>query len=179
MGASFTTDNIRPLAMYVESDFDIEPGHIVEWSGIPNNIIDGERNNVFSTDHIEYAMSKVIPAETSSQTVAGVVMAKAATTGDTRYTHKGGIHTTHPLPTDIKNIYRIGRDIGLAWVIDNHHGELEGLYTRYKNGVEDSTGPYQLTMTSKDHFTIERTATATAELQLAELIARFDALTSE
>lgn len=176
-----TSDNIRPSSLYVESPHEIAPGHIVQWTGTPNNFtINGTRKTVYSSSHgHEYALSTVEPTTTHSTTVAGVVIEKAASSTDNSYTHKGGVHTSHVLPADSQNIYRVGRDIALAWVLDSHHGELEGLYTRYVNGVEDSTGPYQLRMSSRNQFTIERTTTATAELQLANLTARFDALVSE
>ena len=178
---TFTSDNIRPTSVYVESDHDIAPGHVVEWTGTPTNFLrDGTRSTVYtSSNGHEYALSSVQPTTTHSTTVAGIVIDKAAEPGASSYTHKGGVHTSHILPADSKHIYRVGRDIALAWVLDSHHGELEGLYTKYVNGVLDSTGPYQLRMSGRDRFTIERTTTATAELELANLTARFDALVSE
>ena len=178
---TFRSDNIRPTAVYVESDHDIAPGHVVEWTGTPTNFLtNGTRSTVYSSENgHEYALSSVRPTGNHSTVVAGVVIDKAAEPGAESYTHKGGVQTTHSLPEDAKHIYRVGRDIALAWVLDAHHGELEGLYTRYVNGVEDSTGPYQLRMSGRDRFTIERTTTATAELQLADLTARFDALVSQ
>ena len=179
--SKLVSDNIRPSSVYVESSEDIAPGHVVQWTGSANNFMrNGTREVVYSSSNgHEYAMSSVEPATTHSTTVAGVVIEKAAGPTDTSYTHKGGVHTSHTLPADSGHILRVGRGIALAWVLDSHHGELEGIYTRYVNGVEDSTGPYQLRMTARDQFTIERTTTATAELQLASLTARFDALVSE
>ena len=173
-----TADSIRPPSVYVESEHDISNGHVVEWDGNPTNFLStGQRKTEWTAaDGYEFAHSKVIPAGTHSNTIAGIVIEKAAEPGKNSFTHKGGAYTTQTLPQDSQHIYRVGRDIALAWVIDSHSNELEGIYTRYVNGVEDTTGPFQLTMTGNEHFSIERTAAATVEMELAELIARFDAL---
>ena len=176
-----TADSIRPPSVYVESDHDISNGHVVEWdAGKPTNFLStGQRKTEWTADDgYEFAHSKVIPAGTHSNTVAGIVIEKAAEPGKNSFTHKGGAYTTQTLPSDSQHIYRVGRDIALAWVLDSHSNELEGIYTRYVNGVEDTTGPFQLTMTGNEHFSIERTVGATVEMELAELIARFDTLTT-
>ena len=168
------TDNVRVSQFYVESEHELEPGHLVQWTGKPNNIDkDGKRVNEYRDNFI---LSDVVPASNNSSLIAGVIVEKAAQAGDTRYTHKG-VHSTHPLPTNVKNIYRVANNLALAWVLDECQGELEGVYKRYVNGVEDTTGPYQLSMTSTDTFVINRTMQANIELSLADLKARFDALT--
>ncbi len=170
-------DTVRPPSVYVESEHEIENGHVVEWGGGPTNFISSGRKSTWTSEHGHtFAHSKVVPAETHSTTVAGIVIEKAASPGDSSFTHKGGVYTSQSLPSDSQHIYRVGRDIALAWVIDSHSNELEGIYTRYVNGVEDTTGPFQLTMTGNEHFTLERTVGANVNMQLGELIARFDAL---
>ena len=173
-----TSDNIRPVTLYVESQHDIPNGHIAEWTGEPRYFDNrGNRIDAFaSSEGHHYALSSVRPSGTHSKTVAGVVINKAASPDDKTFTHKGAIHSVHSLPDDVAHIYRVGRDIALAWVIDSHHGELEGLYKKYVNGVEDQSGLYQLTMTGRDIFTIEPTITAQVETQLADLTARFNSL---
>ena len=167
-------DNLRLSQFYVESDHEIEVGHPVQWSGNANNI-DSRGNRV---DHFydNFLLSDVVPADTYSNIIAGIVLEKAAGPGDTLYTHKG-IHSTHPLPNDVKNIYRVANDIALAWVLEDSMGELEGIYKRYVNGVEDTTGPYQLTFVSNDTFVFNRTMEANMELAVSQIKARLDALT--
>ena len=100
-----------------------------------------------------------------------------AALGNRVFTHKG-IHTVHRLATDSQHIYRVGRDVQMAWVLDDSLGEVEGIYERYVNGALDTTGPYQLTMISNDVFAINRTMAASVEQELQNLKARFDALTT-
>ena len=168
-------DNIRTPHVYVESSQNIAPGHVVEWTGEPamfTNI--GQRLNAF--DH-NFAISSVQPAGNHSTTVAGIVTEKAAEPGNKLFTHKG-IHTVHRLATDSQHIYRVGRDVQMAWVLDDSLGEVEGIYERYVNGALDTSGPYQLTMISNDVFAINRTMAASIEQELQNLKGRFDALTT-
>ena len=174
---SLTTDPIRLAQFYVESDHEIKPGHAVQWTGQAAMVNrNGERIDAFSQSDMSQALSSVEPASGDTRLVAGVVIEKAAAEGDTSFTHKG-IHTTHSLPADSKNYYRVGNDIVLAWVLEESEGELEGIYERYVNGTRDETGPYQLTMVASDMFMINRTMQASIDLEFAELKARFDALT--
>lgn len=161
-------DTVRPPSVYVESEHEIENGNVVEWGGGPTNFISTGRKSTWTDEHGH--------EQTHSTTVAEIMIEKAASPGGTSFTHKGGVFTTQTLPSDSKHIYRVSKDIALAWVIDSHSNELEGIYTRYVNGVEDGTEPYQLIMSGNEHFTLERTVGASVDLQLAELIARFDAL---
>lgn len=168
-------DNIRTHHVYLESTETIEPGHVVEWTGEPAMFLaDGKRKENF--DH-NFALSSIRAASDYSTTVAGIVTEKAAETGDYSFTHKG-IHTTHLLPQDLKKLYRVGRDVQIAWVIDDSMNEIEGVYQRYVNGTLDTTGPYQLSMISNDVFSIDRTIAASIEQELSTLRARFDALTT-
>ena len=172
---NITADNIRTPHVYVESTHDIEPGHVVEWTGDPAMFTTlGKRQNTFDYN---YAISSVRPATNYSHTVAGIVTEKAASPGSKFFTHKG-IHTNHRLAPDVQHIYRIGRDVQMAWVLDDSFNEVEGIYQRYVNGQLDATGPYQLTMISNDVFAINRTIAASIEQELTQLKARFDALTT-
>ena len=176
--AGVVSDHLRPLSLYVESEHEISNGHIVEWTGNPKFFDErGQRIDSFSSDKgFQYALSSVIPTSTHSQAVAGIVLNKAAAPTDRTFSHVGAAHSVHTLPDDVGHIYRIGRDIALAWVVDSHQNELEGLYTKYVNGVEDTSGKYQLTMCGRDVFKIEPTVTSMIDTQVAELTARFNTL---
>lgn len=157
------SDAIRLPEVYVESSHDIGDGHLVAWTG---------EESIHSAD----GLSRVEPA--NGGVIAGVVKHLAADVGDKYFTHRG-IHTKHNVPGTSK-IYRVGRDIVLAWVlVDDHENELEGVYQRYVNGELDSTGPYQIQMVSSDTFSIDRTMGASINTELAELRARIDALTTK
>lgn len=172
---SLKADNIRTHHIYVESSETIEPGHVVEWTGEPTMFLaNGTRKDTF--DH-NYPLSSIRAASDYSTTVAGIVTEKAAETGDYTFTHKG-VHTTHLLPQDLQKLYRVGRDVQIAWVINDSMNEIEGVYQRYVNGTLDTTGPYQLSMVSRDVFAIDRTIAASIEHELSTLRARFDALTT-
>ena len=158
------SDAVRLPEVYVESSHDIEDGHLVAWTG---------EDSIHSAD----GLSRVEPAGPNAGVIAGVVKHLAANVGDKYYTHYG-IHTRHNIPGTSK-IYRVGRDIVLAWVlVDDHDNELEGVYQRYVNGELDSTGPYQIQMVSSDTFSIDRTMGASISTEVAELRARLDALTT-
>lgn len=171
------SDVIRLPQFYVESQHEIQPGHPVQWTGNAAMInADGTRQVAFSETDLSAALSSVEPATDDSNTIAGIVIEKAAETGDRSFTHKG-VHSHHTLPSDLQNLYRVGNDISLAWVLEESEGEIEGVYQRYVNGQLDDTGPYQLTMVSSDTFVINRTIQAAVNLELATLKARFDSLT--
>ena len=173
--ANLIADNIRTPHVYVESSHDIAAGHVVEWTGNPAMFTRaGTRQDTF--DH-NFALSSVRPASDHSTTVAGIVTEKAAAPGSKVFTHKG-IHTVHRLANDSQHIYRVGRDVQMAWVLDDSLGEVEGIYERYVNGALDTTGPYQLTMISTDVFVINRTMAASIEQELQILKSKFDALTT-
>ena len=172
------SDTIRLPQFYVESQHEIQPGHPVQWTGHAAMInTDGTRLHTFSQTDYSAALSSVEPAIDDSNTIAGIVIEKAAETGDRFFTHKG-VHSRHNLPSDINKLYRVGNDIALAWVLEESEGEIEGIYQRYVNGQLDDTGPYQLTMVSSDTFVINRTIQAAINLELATLKARFDSLTT-
>lgn len=173
--SSLTTDEIRLPHVYVESEENLENGHLVSWTGDATMFIRGRRKTTFEGSH-SHALSSVTLSPAGSNTVAGVVVEKAAEPGSRSYTQKG-IHTRHVLPTDSQHIYRVGRDVCLAWVLDDHENELEGVYARYVNGELDDTGPYQLSMVSTDTFAIDRTFAATLDNELNEIKQRLDALT--
>lgn len=174
-----TADIIRLPHMYVESTHDMEPGQLVAWTGDPHMFTanGGKKEEWSSRDGFEYALSRVEPASDNSTVIAGIVQEKAADPGQRHFTHKG-IHTTHTLPVNNQYVYRVARDVTLAWVFDDHENELEGVYNRYVNGELDTTGPYQLQMVSSNMFAIDRTMAASLENELADLRARFDSLTS-
>ena len=177
---TLNSDIIRLPHVYVESTHEIAPGHLVSWTGSPHMF---KRNGTkkeewTSEDGFEFALSRVEPAESNSTIIAGIVQEKAADPGQKSFTHKG-IHTTHALPQNNEYVYRVARDVTLAWVFDDHENELEGIYQRYVNGQLDATGPYQLQMVSSDTFAIDRTMAASLENELADLRARFDSLTTE
>ena len=172
------SDTIRLPQFYVESQHELQPGHPIQWTGNATMIVNGTRRDNFSQTDYSAALSSVEPAADDSNTIAGIVIEKAAQTGDKTFTHKG-VHTTHGLPNDIQNLYRVANDITLAWVLEESEGELEGVYQRYVNGQLDDTGPYQLTMVSSDTFVINRTIQAAINLEVATLKARFDSLVGD
>ena len=173
-------DIIRLPHIYVESTHNMEPGQLVAWTGDPHMFkTNGTKKEEWSSiDGYEYALSRVEPASDSSAVIAGIVQEKAAEPGQSRFTHKG-IHTTHALPSNNQYVYRVARDVTLAWVFDDHENELEGVYNRYVNGELDTTGPYQIQMVSSDTFAIDRTMAASLENELADLRARFNNLTTK
>ena len=163
----------------LESTHDIAPGHLVSWTGSPHMFTSNgtKKEEWNSHDGFEFALSRVEPAASNSTVVAGIIQEQAAIPGQAKFTHKG-IHTTHKLSGTSGYIYRVARDVTLAWVFDDHENELEGIYQRYVNGALDTTGPYQLQMVSSDTFAIDRTMAASLENELADLRARFDSLTT-
>ena len=174
------SDIIRLPHVYVESTHDLAPGHLVSWTGSPHMFTrNGSKKEEWtSEDGFEFALSRVEPATSNSIVVAGVIQEKAAEPGQNSFIHKG-IHTNHTLPENNQYVYRVARDVTLAWVFDDHENELEGVYQRYVNGELDTTGPYQLQMVSTNTFAIDRTMAASLETELADLRARFDSLTTE
>lgn len=177
---SIKSDIIRLPHIYVESVHDLEPGSLVAWTGEPHMFTsNGTKQEQWTSENgYEFALSRVEPASNHSNLIAGVIQEKAAVPGQNSFTHKG-IHTTHSLPANNQFVYRVARDVTLAWVLDDHENELEGIYNRYVNGELDTTGPYQLQMVSSDIFAIDRTMAASLENELAELRARFNNLTTK
>ena len=174
-------DTARLPTMYVESGEELEKGHVVEWKGTPSSFLTtGERKTTFDgSSGYHYAYSKVGLANSYSGVTAGVVIDKVAQAGDSTFTHSG-IETTHQLPQDVENVYRVARDVCLAWVFaDEHDNELEGVYKKYINGEEQSEA-YILQMVSTDTFHIAPSSGGIVadNTEIEALRERLDALTS-
>ena len=102
--ATVTSDNIRPVTLYVESEHEIPNGHIAEWTGEPKYFDNlGNRIDAFtSSEGHHYALSSVRPSGTHSKAIAGVIINKAATSDDKTFTHKGAVHSVHFPPISTK-----------------------------------------------------------------------------
>ena len=146
-------DSVRPVQFYLHSDEQVEQGHLVEWTGSADNFLpSGNRSQVFSESRgHEHALTSV-QSLSSSNKLAGVVLEVAATESNTSYKH-AGVHTTH-MVKDHVNVLRVLRHgCVLAWLLDAHENQLDGVYTIYKNGTE--SGQSVVRSLGKDHFTIE------------------------
>ena len=173
-------DSIRPTQLYVESEHNVDSGHIVSWTGSPAMFDKaGNRQSTWTAQSgHEFALSKVESNTLSQHTgVAGVVLETAATPNATSFVHKG-IHTTHAIK-DAEHILRVATQgsVVLAWVLNDHQNALEGVYTKNINGVASGT---VVIRELGDHFTITESNPNTVSLsdELALLTARMDALTN-
>ncbi len=179
---SVTTDSIRPVELYVESDSDVEKGHLVQWTGEAAMFTRfGERIDSFNgLQGHEYALGKVESAQEShSKKVSGVVIDTAALPDSTVFLHKG-VHSNHNV-SNAEHILRVGvsGSVVLAWVLDAHENKLEGLYDQNMNGT--FTQLYVVRELGEDHFSMEPVSVSSASLedQIAELTARLDELTAD
>ena len=181
-GATITTDAIRPVELYVESDSDVEKGHLVQWTGQAAMFTQfGERIDSFNADEgHEYALGKVESAQdTQSKKIAGVVIDTSALPASTVFLHKG-VHSHHNV-SNAEHILRVGvsGSVVLAWVLDAHENKLEGLYDQNVNGT--FTKLYVVRELGEDHFSMEPTSVSSASIedQITELTARLDELTAD
>ena len=178
--ASVKTDNIRLSELYVESDSNLDKGHLAAWTGEPgmfSNI--GERVNDFAgAEGHEFALGKVEDcSELQSKRVAGVILDTAATPDKTSFLHRG-VHSTHPIFGN-EHILRLATSgsVVLAWVLQAHENQLEGLYQEFVNGTEERL--YVVRELGEDHFSLAPVADVTnLEDKVAILEARLDELTA-
>ena len=177
---NLTTDNIRPNSLYVECDETIENGHLLFWSGSASMFSkDGTKILNFSGENgYEFALGKVEKLhENNSKRIAGIVLEKAAEPNSTNFLHKG-VHSLHAV-TDSENIFRIATkgSVVLAWVLDSHENQLEGLYEKQVNGVFKNR--VVIRELGEQYFTIEDVQDQELILQeLETLKSRFDELTT-
>ena len=96
------SDLIRLPQIYVESVHDLEPGHLVAWTGEPHMFTEsGSKKEQWTSEHgYEFALSRVELAPNNSNLIAGIVQEKAASPGQENFLQKG-IHTIHKLPFKI------------------------------------------------------------------------------
>lgn len=179
-GSSTRGDAIRPTQLYVESEHNVSAGHIVSWTGDPA-MFDRSGNRLSTwtaqSGH-EFALSKVeANTEPRHPGVAGVVLETAAEPNAVSFVHKG-IHTSHAIK-DADHILRVATkgSVVLAWVLDDHQNALEGVYTKFINGVASGT---VVVRELGDHFTITESTPNTVSIsdEIAVLTARLNALTN-
>ena len=175
-----TADSIRPIELYLESASNVEPGHLVAWTGQAAMFSQtGKRIDTFSGDEgLTHALGAVTENSTNRNTgIAGVVLERAATPNATSFLHKG-VHAQHLLknPQHILRVATKG-SVVLAWVLDIHENALEGVYQKNVNGVPSATAVIR---ELGDFFTITETSTSPTSLadDLAALTARMDSLTN-
>ena len=182
--SKITTDNIRPSQLYVESDIELEAGHLSNWTG-EAAMFDrsGEKITDFSGEEgHEYALSKIETCDGAhSKKVAGVVLETAAGPDSSAFLHKN-VHSYHSVKNNL-HIMRLATPGAcvLAWVLDGHENALDGVYQQYINGLEGDK--FVVRELGENHFSIERIGAdaTTADMieSIEELAARMDALTQD
>ena len=178
-----TADAIRPQSLYVESQSHVTNGHLVQWTGTAAmfNTLGNNVTSFSAQNGHEFALSQVEPCDTiHSKSVAGIIIDHAAGPGDSSFKHKGD-HSVYNC-NDNAHIHRLATSgsVVLAWVcVDEHENALDGVYTRYLNGVED--GLYIVRELGDEYFSLERVGSNSSIDELATsvdlLTDRFDALT--
>ena len=178
-------DPIRPSSLYVHSDHEITNGNLAKWKGTASMYDrNGSQINAYSSQSgHEFAIGRVEENdEIYSQEIAGVVIEKSAEPGDYVFKHKG-VHSDHPMNNNTKYIHRLATSGScvLAWVLlDEHEGELDGVYIEHLNGV--AIGKAVVRELGANHFTMERIGNddfQTLQTQVDTLQSRLDELTGE
>jgi len=175
------TDPIRPTSLYVESTNDVDAGHLVKWTGSAAMFSKaGDRIDAFSdSSGHEYALSSVVEeTESRSASVAGIVMETAAEPDAASFLHKG-VHSHHTIK-NAQHILRVATrgSVVLAWVLDEHENQLEGVYTKLINATPSGK---VVVRELGDHFTISETTSSVESLvaEVDQLTARLNELTNQ
>ena len=150
-------------SLYVNSEHDVEAGHLIVLSEtqMPTSI---------------GGMHTVREAVTNEKPI-GIVMETAATPNSTFYTNKNGKQHSHYIK-DHSHVLRVARpgSIVNAWVIDSHDNKFDGVYEKTINGAPD--GLAVITEVDDEHFVIKPMTTQIDNSDVQLLKDRLDALTT-